>query len=86
MNSWIMTHGVELLMGAYVYSIVISAMPPLSDHAGWWTIFAHNILQVTAANADRVIKRSPVMQRFTSFEEKPNGEKKTETLVVKPDA
>lgn len=67
--NFIQTHGLILLIGAFVFALVVSAMPPLPKTAGWWTTFLYGAIQVVAANADKVAKTSPTIQKFTHSEQ-----------------
>jgi hypothetical protein len=44
---------VILLAGAWNFSAVLSAMPELPENAPFWAVWAHDYLQIVAANLNK---------------------------------
>jgi hypothetical protein len=77
---WINSHGMILLAGAYILSLIISGMPPLPTGAGFYRTWAYNALQILGASADKIVKHGPKFQQLeqTKVATAPDGTK-TET-------
>ena len=57
---WAETHGLELLVVAWVTSMATSVMPPLPvTQKGWWATWFYNIVQVLGANLGNLVKHTP---------------------------
>ncbi len=80
--NFIQTHGLILLGGAFVFALVVSAMPPLPASAGWWTTFFYKALQVLAANADKVAHGSAQIQQFTRSQQTIPGQTTTKETAT----
>lgn len=52
--NFIATHGLLIAAGGWAFSMIISAMPPLPTGAGFFGRWAYGIIQVAAANADKI--------------------------------
>lgn len=72
---WIEQHGFEVLLMAYVLSMITNAMPALPIGKGWWIQWGYNVLKVVGANAKDLVDKSPLTKEFkgSSLENKPDG-------------
>jgi hypothetical protein len=47
---------IAIFIAYWLVSAACSALPPLPPNAGWWTTWAHNTLQIFAANFNKIGK------------------------------
>lgn len=67
---WAETHGLELLVIAWFYSMITSdnVMPALPmDQKNFWLTWLYNIIKVTGANLGNIVSKSPAGAELESF-------------------
>jgi len=67
MLSYIETHGVEALVICYVFSLLMSTIPPLPTNKGFFIVWAYNFAQILGANASNLVKHSPVGKKIENL-------------------
>ncbi len=84
---WAESHGFELLVAAFIFSMVTSVMPPLPAGQGFWSTWLYNIIQIFGANLGNLVKHTPAGTRLetlvgTSIETLANGDKTVTELAT----
>jgi hypothetical protein len=55
LEQYIITNHTLILLGlGWLFSAIVSTMPPIKPDAGYWTTWLHNLLQVLGANLNKV--------------------------------
>ncbi len=82
---WAESHGFELLVAAFIFSMVTSVMPPLPAGQGFWSTWLYNVVQVFGANLNNLVKHTPAGAKLETLvgkttETSPDGAEKTTEL------
>jgi len=56
MSNWINSHGIEVLVIFYIFSGLVSTMPPLPDTSSYWAKWAFGFLHVLAAGWEKAME------------------------------
>ncbi len=64
---WVEHHGGEAIAICWIFSSVISVMPPLPEGSGFFRTWIYRILQMISGSLDKLVRSTPFGNKLESI-------------------